>query len=156
MAKSKKFWEEFKEFAVKGNMIDLAVGVIVGGAFSNIVNSLVNDILMPPLGMLIGGVDFKDLKVVLSVPKELQIGTVSANPATINYGSFIQTVINFFIIAMSIFLFVRLINRLRRKQEDQPDQPAKKPDDVVLLEDIRDLLKTQNQEISGKTEKKSN
>ena len=143
MAKG-KFWADFKAFAVKGNMIDMAVGVIIGGAFGKIVTSLVNDILMPPLGMLIGGVDFKDLKVVLSLPKELQVGTLSAEPATINYGMFIQNVLDFFIIAMCIFLFVRLINRMKKKEEEKPAAPAPKPDDVVLLEEIRDLLKNQN------------
>lgn len=146
MAKG-KFWSDFKAFAVKGNMIDMAVGVIVGGAFGNIVTSLVNDILMPPLGMLIGGVDFKDLKVVLSLPEQLQVGTLSAAPATINYGIFIQYVLNFFIIAMCIFLVVRLINRMKKKEEEKPAAPAPKPDDVLLLEEIRDLLKKQNQEI---------
>jgi len=146
MAKG-KFWADFKAFAVKGNMIDMAVGVIVGGAFGNIVTSLVNDILMPPLGMLIGGVDFKDLKVVLSLPEQLQVGTLSAEPATINYGIFIQYVLNFFIIAMCIFLVVRLINRMKKKEEEKPAAPAPKPDDVLLLEEIRDLLKKQNQEI---------
>lgn len=143
MAKG-KFWADFKAFAVKGNMIDMAVGVIIGGAFGKIVTSLVNDILMPPLGMLIGGVDFKDLKVVLSIPEELQVGTLSSEPATINYGMFIQNVLDFFIVALCIFLFVRLISKLKKKEEVAPAAPAAKPDDVVLLEEIRDLLKKQN------------
>jgi len=143
MAKS-KFWADFRAFAVKGNMIDMAVGVIIGGAFGKIVSSLVSDILMPPLGMLIGGVDFKDLKVVLSIPEKFQVGTLSAEPATINYGMFIQNVLDFFIVAMCIFLIVRLLSKLKKKEDEKPAAPAPKPDDVVLLEEIRDLLKTQN------------
>jgi large conductance mechanosensitive channel len=138
MAKS-TFWADFKSFAIKGNMIDLAVGVIVGGAFGKIVTSLVNDILMPPLGMLLGGVDLKALKVVLNAPKE---GLLSAAaPATINYGMFIQNVFDFLIVALCIFLVVRTLVRLKLK--DAP-APAAKPADVALLEEIRDLLKAQN------------
>ena len=122
----------------------MAVGVIIGGAFGKIVTSLVNDILMPPLGMLIGGVDFKDLKVVLSIPEKLQVGTLSSEPATINYGMFIQNVLDFFIVALCIFLFVRLIQSMKKKEEEKPAAPAPKPDDVVLLEEIRDLLRAQN------------
>ena len=131
-----KFWADFKAFAVKGNMIDMAVGVIIGGAFGKIITSLVNDILMPPLGMLIGGIDFKELKV----PLPASIGTelaADAVPATINYGLFIQNILDFFIVAMCIFLVVRMIARLKSKQEEV----AAKPADVALLEEIRDLLK---------------
>lgn len=147
MAKG-KFWADFKAFAMKGNMIDMAVGVIIGGAFGKIVSSLVNDILMPPIGLLIGGVDFKDLKAVLSVPEKFQIGNVPLEPATINYGMFIQNVLDFFIIAMCIFLFIRLLNNLKKKEEEKPAAPAPKADDVVLLEEIRDLLKAQNKEMT--------
>ena len=148
MAKS-KFWGDFKAFAMRGNMIDMAVGVIVGGAFGKIVTSLVNDILMPPIGLLIGGVDFKDLKVVLSVPEKFQLGNTPLQPATINYGVFIQNILDFLIIAMCIFLMVRFISKLTAKPEEpKPAAPAPKPDDVVLLEEIRDLLKKQNKEIS--------
>ena len=142
MAKG-KFWADFKAFAMKGNMLDMAVGVIIGGAFGKIITSLVNDVLMPPLGMLIGGVDFKDLKVVLSIPEKFQVGTLSAEPATINYGMFIQNVLDFFIVAMCIFLVIRLIGRMKRKEEEKPAAPAPKPEDVALLEEIRDLLKEQ-------------
>jgi large conductance mechanosensitive channel len=141
-----KFWADFKTFAMKGNMLDMAVGVIVGGAFGKIISSLVNDILMPPIGLLIGGVDFKDLKVVLSIPERFQIGNVPLEPATINYGMFIQNVFDFIIVAMCVFLFIRLINSFKRKQEEQPAAPAPKPDDVVLLEEIRDLLKNRSNE----------
>lgn len=145
MAKG-KFWAEFKAFAVKGNMVDMAVGVIIGGAFGKIVTSLVNDILMPPLGMLIGGVDFKELKFVLSIPERFQVGTLAAEPTTINYGLFIQNILDFFIVALCVFLLVRLIGKLKKKEEEKPAAPAPKPEDVVLLEEIRDLLKKQNKE----------
>lgn len=136
MAKG-KFWAEFRAFAVKGNMIDMAVGVIVGGAFGKIVTSLVNDVLMPPIGMLVGGIDFKELKVVLDAPKNGLLGT---EPATINYGMFIQNVFDFFIVAMCIFLMIRILSKLKRKEEAAP---AAKPADVALLEEIRDLLAKQ-------------
>lgn len=154
MAKEKKkskFWGDFKAFAMRGNMIDMAVGVIVGGAFGKIVSSLVNDILMPPIGLLIGGVDFKDLKIVLSIPDKLQFGSEPMQPATINYGMFLQNILDFLIVAMCIFLLVRFISKLTApKEEPTPAAPAPKPDDVVLLEEIRDLLKKQNDEIEKK------
>jgi len=132
-----KFWADFKAFAVKGNMIDMAVGVIVGGAFGKVITSLVNDVLMPPLGMLIGGIDFKELKVVLNAPESGLLGT---EPATINYGMFIQNVFDFFVVAMCIFLAIRVLSKLKRKEEAAP---AAKPAEVALLEEIRDLLKKQ-------------
>lgn len=122
----KKMWEEFKAFAVKGNVMDMAVGVIIGGAFGKIVTSLVNDILMPLIGLLLGGIDFTGLQV--------QIGD-----ATIMYGVFIQTVVDFLIISFSIFLFVRSINKLNReeKEETTPPSPSK---EELLLTDIKNLL----------------
>jgi large conductance mechanosensitive channel len=137
-----KFWADFKAFAVKGNVIDMAVGVIVGGAFGKIISSLVNDILMPPLGMLLGGIDFKELKVILpsTHTAAAAAGAAPAAPASINYGMFVQNVLDFIIIAFCIFLFVRLIGKLKRKTEAAP---AAKPADVALLEEIRDLLKAQ-------------
>ena len=137
MAKG-KFWADFKAFAVKGNMIDMAVGVIVGGAFGKIITSLVNDILMPPIGLLLGGVDFKELKWVLNAPHN---GLLGAAPATINYGMFIQNVLDFFIVALCIFMVIRVLTKIKLKAEAAP---AAKPADVALLEEIRDLLKTQN------------
>jgi large conductance mechanosensitive channel len=130
--------KEFREFAVKGNVIDLAVGVVIGGAFGKITTSLVNDIIMPPLGLLIGNVDFSALMIKLSSP----IGNLP--PAAINYGLFIQTLVNFLIIAMAMFFVVRAINHLKRKQETAPpeEKPAPPSRQEVLLEEIRDLLKT--------------
>lgn len=128
--------KEFKEFAVKGNIIDLAVGVIIGNAFSKIVNSLVNDIIMPLMGVITGGVNFTYLKVVI---KERH-GSVPA--ITLNYGSFIQNVIDFLIISFSIFLFVRLISKLRIENKDRSSEEVKvQSEEVVLIKEIRDILK---------------
>ncbi len=142
MTKS-KFWSEFKDFAMKGNVVDLAVGVVVGGAFGKIVTSLVNDVIMPSVGVLIGGFDFTDLKLVLH--KAVMDGSEVVKPAvTLNYGNFIQETVNFLIIAFSIFLAIKGLAKLQRKKKEEvpaPAAPAPKPDDVVLLEEIRDLLK---------------
>lgn len=135
-----KFLTEFKEFAVKGNAVDMAVGVIIGGAFGKIVTSLVDDIIMPPIGWLIGGVNFSDLKVTL--PAEKIAGAIEMKSATINYGNFIQTLIDFIIIALCIFLMIKGINKLVRKPEpEKPATPAEPSDEVKLLTEIRDELK---------------
>jgi len=128
--------KEFKEFAVKGNMIDMAVGIIIGAAFGKLVSSLVSDVIMPPLGMVIGGVNFSDLKFT--------IGTriPGVEPATINYGAFIQAVVDFLIVAWAIFMMVKAINRLKRKEEVAPTAPPPPTKDQVLLTEIRDLLKS--------------
>ncbi len=125
--------KEFKEFAVKGNVVDMAVGIIIGAAFGKIVSSVVADVIMPPIGLILGGVDFSNLAIIL---KE----AVDKEPAvTLNYGKFIQTVIDFIIIAFSIFILVKGINSLKRKQEEAPAEPPKQE---VLLTEIRDLLKS--------------
>ncbi|MFC4871372.1 large-conductance mechanosensitive channel protein MscL [Negadavirga shengliensis] len=135
--------KEFKDFAVRGNMVDLAVAVIIGGAFGNIVSSLVNDIIMPPIGLLVGGVDFKDLMVVL---KEAYVDPSGQeiNAVTLNYGNFIQFLVDFTIIAFAVFMIVKLINNLKRKEEaaKTPPPPTVNKQEV-LLEEIRDLLKQQ-------------
>lgn len=135
-----KFVNEFKEFAVKGNAVDMAVGVIIGGAFGKIVSSIVDDIIMPPIGWLIGGVDFSELNITL--PKAVIEG-VELAPATINYGSFIQTLIDFIIIAFCVFLLVKGINKLAKKKAEEPAAPAppEPSNEEKLLKDIRDLLK---------------
>lgn len=133
-----KFLDEFKAFAVRGNVIDLAVGVVIGGAFGKIVTSLVNDLITPPLGILIGGVDFSNLKITLRHAH----GQVAA--VTLNYGAFIQTVINFVIIAFAIFVFVRVINRLKRKEAVAPAAPPAPSREEVLLTEIRDALHEAN------------
>ncbi len=132
-----KIFKEFKEFAMRGNVIDLAVGVIIGGAFGKIVTSFVNDILMPPIGLLLGGADFKDLKVVLTEA----VGDKKA--AVLNYGMFIQNVIDFVIIAAAIFMMVKVINSLKRKGE-LPEAPSAPTKEEELLTEIRDLLKQKN------------
>lgn len=131
--------KEFKEFAMRGNVIDLAVGVVIGGAFGKIVTSLVNDLIMPPIGLLTGGVDFADKKWVLKAADNTDPAHKVAEVA-VNYGMFINTLIQFLIIAFAIFLVVKAINRLSRKQEDAAP-PLAPPADVVLLTEIRDLLK---------------
>lgn len=125
-------FKEFKEFAVKGNMIDMAVGIIIGGAFGKIVSSLVTDIIMPPIGLLLGGIDFSQLAVTLKQATE------TTDAVTLNYGLFVNTVIDFLIIAFSIFIVVKQINRLKKKEEAKPEAPA---EEVVLLREIRDQLK---------------
>ncbi len=125
---------EFREFAMRGNVMDMAVGIVIGGAFGKIVTSFVNDVLMPPIGMAIGGVDFSDLIVTL---KEAS-GEVAA--VTLNYGSFIQTVVDFIIIAFAIFMVVKAMNRLKKKEEEKPAAPPKPSAEETLLTEIRDLL----------------
>ncbi len=127
--------QEFKEFAMRGSVVDLAVGVVIGGAFGKIVSSVVADVIMPPIGVLMGGVDFTDLKIVL---KEA-VGEVPA--VTLNYGSFIQSCVDFLIIAIAIFLLVKFMNSLKRQEEAAPAEPPAPPPTEVLLGEIRDLLK---------------
>ena len=124
--------KEFRDFAVKGNVVDMAVGVIIGAAFGKIVSSLVGDVVMPPLGVLIGGVDFSDLAVTLKAPLE------GATAVTVRYGKFIQTVVDFTIVAFAIFLAVKVINRVKKKEEAAPTVPTKQEQ---LLMEIRDLLR---------------
>lgn len=132
--KKKGFIAEFKEFISRGNVLDMAVGVIVGGAFTAIVTSLVNDILMPLIGLLTGGADFSSLKVTVGNP----IGDVA--PATINYGMFIQQVVNFLIVAFVIFAVIKSINKFRRKDEPAEEPEPETPEEVLLMREIRDLL----------------
>ncbi|MBB6325464.1 large conductance mechanosensitive channel [Algoriphagus iocasae] len=136
--------KEFKEFAVKGNVVDLAVAVIIGGAFGKIVSSFVNDIVMPPIGLMIGGVDFKNLVVVLKEAVLNDAGEVVTEAVTLNYGSFIQNIVDFTIIAFVIFLAVKAINSTKKKEEAAPAPPPAPPKSEVLLEEIRDLLKKDN------------
>ena len=126
---------EFKEFAMKGNVVDMAVGIIIGAAFGKIVSSFVGDVVMPPLGLIIGGVDFSDLAVILKAATE------DAEAVTLNYGRFIQTMFDFTIIAFAIFLVIKGINRLKRKKEEAPGVPPAPTKEEILLTEIRDLLK---------------
>lgn len=122
-------WKEFKQFAMRGNVLDLAVGVVVGGAFNKIVTSLVNDVIMPIVGILIGGVDFKDLQ------------TPPIGGAVIKYGAFIQNIVDFLIIAFSVFIFVKIFNKLKKKQAEKPAAKETDSKEVLLLAEIRDLLR---------------
>jgi len=139
-----KILEEFKKFAMRGNVIDLAVGVIIGGAFGKITTSLVTDMIMPPVGMLLGGVDFTNLYWNLSGGAYTSLEAAKAAGAvTMNYGAFINTIINFIIIAFAVFLLVKGINSLQKKEVPAPAAPPAPPRQEVLLEEIRDLLKRQ-------------
>ena len=140
------FLQDFKAFAMKGNVIDMAVGVIIGGAFGKIVSSVVADVIMPPLGLLVGGVNFTDLKWVMK-PAEVVDGKEIA-AVTLNYGNFLQATFDFLIIAFSIFLFIRMLTKLTTKKEAAapvtPPAPPAPTKEEVLLTEIRDLLKEQN------------
>lgn len=138
----KKTFNEFKEFIAKGNVLDMAVGVIIGGAFGKIVTSLVNDILMPLLGMITGGADFSGKKWVMS-PAVMENGEVVKEEAALLYGSFIQNIIDFLLIAVCIFFMLKVVNKVSsklKKEEEKPEEPAK-PTSEELLTEIRDLLK---------------
>lgn len=130
---------EFKQFAVKGNVIDLAVAVVIGAAFGAIVTSFVNDIIMPPIGLATGGVDFTELKVQLSDPV-VENGRVVKEGASLNYGNFIQAIVTFLLIAIAIFAMVKTINAMKRKEEIAPQTPVPTREEILLAE-IRDLLR---------------
>ena len=142
-----KFLNEFKQFAMRGNVLDMAVGVIIGGAFGKIVSSIVDDIIMPPIGWLIGGVNFSDLKVTL--PTVEVPGVEKLQAATINYGNFLQTCLDFLIVAFCIFILIKVVNKIanaNKKEEAESPKPAPEPtNEEKLLTEIRDLLKKQQQ-----------
>ncbi len=142
------FLKEFKEFAVKGNVMDMAVGVIIGGAFGKIVTSVVNDIIMPPVGLLVGGADFSDMKLTLKQEVLDAAGAVVEPAVTWNYGAFIQQVVDFAILAFCVFIMVKLMNKLMKKKEEPAPAPEPAPEpepeptkEELLLAEIRDLLK---------------
>ena len=130
-----KWLQEFKTFAVRGNVVDMAVGIVIGAAFGKIVSSFVADVIMPPIGLLIGGVDFS--KLVITIKK----ATETTAAVTLNYGNFIQTVIDFVIIAFAIFMLVKAINTLKRNEAAKPSEPPLPSPEVILLTDIRDILR---------------
>ncbi len=139
----KKFKEEFAEFAFKGNVVDMAVGIVIGAAFGSIVSSLVDDLIMPFFGFLTAGINITDLKWVIS-PAIVNGGSIIQPEVAIMYGSFIQAVINFFIIALSIFIVIKAFQKARHKKEEAPaEEPAETPADIQLLSEIRDLLKNE-------------
>ncbi len=126
---------DFKSFIMRGNVLDLAVAVVIGAAFGRIVTSFVNDVLMPPIGILLGGVDFSDLVITI------QQATAEVEAVTINYGAFIQTLVDFLIIAFAIFMVIKAFEKARKKEEEKPAAPAEPPAQEKLLTEIRDLLK---------------
>lgn len=130
-----KMLQEFKAFAMRGNVVDMAVGIIIGGAFGKIVSSFVSDVIMPPIGVLLGGADFSELSITLREASE------GIEAVTLKYGMFINTVIDFIIIAFAIFMAIKAMNRLKKKEEEKPAAPAEPQADVKLLTEIRDLLK---------------
>lgn len=135
------FVSEFKEFAVKGNVVDLAVGVIIGGAFGKIVDSVVNDLIMPLVGMAVGGLDFSNYFVQLSGPHAATLAEAKKAGAVFAYGNFITVALNFMILAFIIFMMIKQINRLKNEAPAAPAAPAAPPEDIVLLREIRDSLK---------------
>lgn len=141
-----KLIKEFKEFIMKGNVLDLAVAVIIAGAFKAIVTSFVNDVLMPPIGLLLGGVDFSDLKIILkegsaAVMSGDQVLTPAVSEVALSYGVFINTVIDFLIIGFAIFMIVKAYNKTKKKKEEAPAAPPAPSNEEVLLTEIRDILK---------------
>ena len=134
--------KEFKEFAMRGNVVDMAVGIVIGGAFGKIVASFVADVIMPPIGLLIGGVDFTQLKITLKDAVVDSAGAVTTEAVAINYGSFVQTAVDFIIIAFAIFMVIKGMNSMKKKEEAAPPPPPPGPSkEEVLLTEIRDLLK---------------
>ncbi len=138
-----KLVDEFKAFAMRGNVVDMAVGIIIGGAFGKIISSVVADVIMPPIGLLLGGVKFTDLKLVLKDPVLDAAGTITTQAVSINYGNFIQTTVDFLIIAFAIFMMIKAMNSLKKKEDapvEAPAPPAPSNEELLLTE-IRDLLK---------------
>lgn len=130
--------QEFKKFAMRGNVVDMAVGIIIGGAFGKIVSSLVKDVIMPPIGVLVGGIDFAKLSFVL------RQATEEAEAVTINYGNFIQNTVDFVIVAFAIFMMIRVMNSMKEKEEEKPAAPPEPSAEEKLLAEIRDLLQQKN------------
>lgn len=149
-----KIFKEFKEFAVKGNVFDMAIGIIIGTAFSKVVSSLVNDVVMPMLSIFVGNMNFQNLAIVLRKEVRGSEGNVIQDMISIKYGSFLQTTIDFLIIAIAVFSVISLFNHLRRKGEDEENSTVPTPKNIELLAEIRDLLKeNSNSGNSGKTKK---
>ncbi|MCH8904101.1 MAG: large-conductance mechanosensitive channel protein MscL [Bacteroidetes bacterium] len=141
-----KFIKDFKEFAIKGNMFDMAIGIIIGASFGKLVNSLVKDIIMPPIGFVIGRVNFENLSFVLQAELKDENGIVTSELVALNYGSFIQHIIDFMIIAITIFVVIKVFNTLKRKSEDENESSVPTPKDIQLLAEIRDILKEKKSE----------
>ncbi len=136
-----KMLQEFKAFAMRGNVVDMAVGIIIGGAFGKIVSSVVSDIIMPPIGLILGGVNFTNLKITMKPAEVDVLGKTVKEAVTLNYGAFLQTTVDFIIIAFAIFLMIKGMNSLQKKEAEKPAAPPAPPQDVLLLTEIRDLLR---------------
>ena len=141
-----KFIKEFKDFAIKGNMFDMAIGIIIGAAFSKIITSLVHDIIMPAIGFIIGKVNFHNLKIVLQEETRDNSGNIIQELVAINYGNFIQVIFDFSVIALTIFIVIKVFNTLRKKAEDEKETSVPTPRNIELLAEIRDILKEKNRE----------
>lgn len=133
--------KDFKEFAMRGNVVDMAVGIIIGGAFGKIISSLVADVIMPPIGLLLGGVSFTDLKFILKEPVLDAAGAITTAAVSINYGNFIQVTVDFLIIAFAIFMMIKALMSMKKKEEAAPAAPPVPSKEETLLSEIRDLLK---------------
>ena len=139
-----KLINEFKAFAMRGNVVDMAVGIIIGGAFGKIVSSVVADVIMPPIGLLLGGVKFTDLKIIMKDPIIDAAGVITTQAVAINYGNFIQTTVDFLIIAFAIFMMIKAMNSMKKKEEVAPEvapEPPAPTKEEILLAEIRDILK---------------
>lgn len=140
-------FKEFKEFAMKGNVVDMAVGIVIGAAFGTIVKSLVNDVLMPPIGLLLGGIDFSNFFILLkegaaaAAPYVALADAQAAGAVTINYGVFFNSIISFIIVAFALFVVIKGMNKMKRKEEEKPAEPPKPSEEIILLREIRDALK---------------
>ena len=143
IVRQSKILQEFKDFAVKGNVIDMAVGIIIGGAFGKIVSSFVADVIMPPLGLLIGGVNFTSLNITLK-KAAIDANGVATEAVTLNYGNFLQVTFDFLIIAFAIFFFIRMLNKLKRTAEPAPVEELEPTKEEILLTEIRDILKNKS------------
>ncbi len=142
--KNWKIIKEFKEFAIKGNMFDMAIGIIIGAAFSKIVTSIVKDIIMPLFGFAVGKVNFEDLKIIIQQQEKDSTGNITTELISVNYGSFLQTAFDFLIITATIFIVIKVFNKLRTKAENEKETTVPTPKDIQLLAEIRDLLKESN------------
>ncbi|MEM1001833.1 MAG: large conductance mechanosensitive channel protein MscL [Bacteroidota bacterium] len=149
----KKLFKEFKEFAVKGNMIDMAIGIIIGAAFNKVINVLVYDIILPPLSLLTKGISYVDRKIVLEPEIKDAAGVVIQNEAAIKYGSLIEVALDFLIVGFTIFLAVKAMNRLKKKSEDAKDVTIVTPKDIELLTDLKSLMEDQNKLLSDNLKK---
>ncbi len=144
----KQFWKDFKAFAMRGNVVDMAVGVVIGGAFGKIVSSLVGDLIMPALSLITGSVSLQDLSFTLPA-------AIGGEPIVLKYGSFLQTVLDFLLIALSIFVVIKIVGKLRRKKTEEPVAPPEPTKEELLLTEIRDLLAQQNKQLPAATSHKS-